>query len=101
MGQFSHGDKEMFRPIVDSLLTRDEYMLLGRFPLLRRRLARPPPTCSRTAARWTRMSDPQYGALRILLVRPYHPRVLRRDLERTAPVGHVIPDEAAWNRKYA
>jgi starch phosphorylase len=28
-GFFSNGDREMFRPIVDSLLTRDDYMLLA------------------------------------------------------------------------
>lgn len=28
-GWFSRGDKELFRPIVDSLLTRDEYLLLA------------------------------------------------------------------------
>ena len=28
-GQFSNGDREMFRPLIDSLLTRDEYMLLA------------------------------------------------------------------------
>jgi starch phosphorylase len=28
-GLFSDGDRELFRPIVDSLLTRDDYMLLA------------------------------------------------------------------------
>ncbi|HEY7189521.1 MAG TPA: glycogen/starch/alpha-glucan phosphorylase [Vicinamibacterales bacterium] len=28
-GRFSNGDREMFRPLIDSLLTRDEYMLLA------------------------------------------------------------------------
>jgi starch phosphorylase len=28
-GAFSNGDRDMFRPIVDSLLTRDDYMLLA------------------------------------------------------------------------
>jgi starch phosphorylase len=28
-GFFSHGDRELFRPLVDSLLERDEYMLLA------------------------------------------------------------------------
>lgn len=28
-GYFSHGDRELFRPLVDSLLYRDEYMLLA------------------------------------------------------------------------
>jgi starch phosphorylase len=30
-GFFSNGDREMFRPLVDSLLTRDEYMLFADF----------------------------------------------------------------------
>ncbi len=55
MGQFSDGDRELFQPIVDSLLQRDEYMLLADF--------RPYIACSETAAatyedqqKWTRMS---------------------------------------------
>ena len=28
-GEFSHGDRTLFEPIVNSLLTRDEYMLLA------------------------------------------------------------------------
>ena len=28
-GRFSHGDREVFRPLVESLLTRDEYMLFA------------------------------------------------------------------------
>jgi glycogen phosphorylase len=30
-GFFSHGDRELFRPLVDHLLTRDDYMLLADF----------------------------------------------------------------------
>jgi starch phosphorylase len=28
-GFFSHGDKDLFRPLIDSLLYRDEFMLLA------------------------------------------------------------------------
>ena len=28
-GAFSNGDRELFRPLVESLLTRDDYMLLA------------------------------------------------------------------------
>ena len=28
-GYFSNGDRELFRPLIESLLTRDEYMLLA------------------------------------------------------------------------
>jgi starch phosphorylase len=31
-GAFSDGDRELFRPLVDALLTRDEYMLLADYP---------------------------------------------------------------------
>ncbi len=31
-GHFSHGDRELFRPIVDSLLYDDQYMLLADYP---------------------------------------------------------------------
>ena len=54
-GQFSQGDTELFRPIVDSLLQHDEYLLLADFaPYLE--------CCERAAAAfrdrdgWTRMS---------------------------------------------
>ena len=54
-GQFSQGDTELFRPIVDSLLQRDEYLLLTDF-------ASYLDCCERAAAAfrdrdgWTRMS---------------------------------------------
>lgn len=55
MGQFSGGNRETFRPIIDSLLNFDEYLLLAEF--------RAYVACSETAAavyddqdRWTRMS---------------------------------------------
>lgn len=55
MGQFSDGDTQLFQPIVDSLLGRDEYLVLADF--------RSYVSCCETAAgvyrdheRWTRMS---------------------------------------------
>jgi starch phosphorylase len=55
LGQFSGGDRELFKPIVDALLDRDEYLLLADF--------RAYVSCCETAAavyqdadRWTRMS---------------------------------------------
>jgi starch phosphorylase len=54
-GQFSNGDRALFRPIVDSLLHRDEYLLLADFGSY--------VDCCERAARayrdqdeWTRMS---------------------------------------------
>ncbi|OHB80196.1 MAG: glycogen phosphorylase [Planctomycetes bacterium RBG_16_64_10] len=54
-GRFSNGDHELFRPIVDSLLFHDEYLLLPDFPSY-------VDCCERAAEayqdsdRWTRMS---------------------------------------------
>jgi len=54
-GRFSRGDTEVFRPVVDSLLFRDEYLLLADFPSY-------VACCERAAAAyadhdcWTRMS---------------------------------------------
>ena len=55
MGQFSDGNRETFKPIVDSLLNHDEYLLLADFQAYI--------DCSEQAAevykdqdRWTRMS---------------------------------------------
>ena len=45
-GQFSQGDSDLFRPIVDSLLQHDEYMLLADF--------RPYVECCERAAQRTR-----------------------------------------------
>ena len=54
-GHFCGGDRELFRPLVESLLTRDEYMLLADY--------RPYVDCQdrveavyRDTERWTRMS---------------------------------------------
>lgn len=54
-GDFSRGDRELFRPIVDSLLDRDDYLLLVDYPAYLE--------CSERAAeayrdqdRWTKMS---------------------------------------------
>jgi starch phosphorylase len=54
-GEFSHGDKTLFQPLVDSLLHKDEYMLLADY--------QPFIDCQdrvsevyKDAARWARMS---------------------------------------------
>jgi glycogen phosphorylase len=54
-GAFSNGDRELFRPLVDSLTQRDDYMLLSDFPAYleaQQQVAR----AFRDPARWTRMS---------------------------------------------
>jgi glycogen phosphorylase len=54
-GFFSHGDREMFRPLVDALLTRDDYMLLADYQSYidcQQRVS----DAYRDSAAWTRMS---------------------------------------------
>jgi starch phosphorylase len=54
-GLFANGDRELFRPIVDALLTRDEYMLLAdcqAYLDCQRRVGE----AFADEARWTRMS---------------------------------------------
>jgi starch phosphorylase len=54
-GLFSHGDRELFRPLVDSLLHRDEYLALadfGAYSAAQATAAR----AYRDTAYWTRMS---------------------------------------------
>jgi starch phosphorylase len=54
-GSFSHGDANLFRPIVDSLLRYDEYLLLADFASYIECSERAA-TAYRDAERWTRMS---------------------------------------------
>jgi starch phosphorylase len=54
-GFFSNGDRDLFRPLVESLLTRDEYMLLADYPSYvdcQRRVSE----AYRDQSHWTRMS---------------------------------------------
>jgi starch phosphorylase len=54
-GVFSHGDREVFRPLIESLLTRDDYMLLADYqPYVecQQRVAE----AYRDQTSWTRMS---------------------------------------------
>jgi starch phosphorylase len=54
-GYFSHGDRELFRPLVEALLTRDEYLLLADFDAYvdsQEEVAR----AFRDREHWTRMS---------------------------------------------
>ena len=54
-GLFSHGDRELFRPLVQSLLERDEYMLLADFASYSTAQAEVS-AAYRDPERWTRMS---------------------------------------------
>src|SRR4029453_11017600 len=54
-GSFSNGDRELFRPLVESLLTRDEYLLFADFAAYvdcQERVS----DAYRDQSRWTRMS---------------------------------------------
>ena len=54
-GRFSDGDTQLFQPIVDSLLRRDEYLLLADYAVLRRVQERAA-QAYRDEDAWTRMS---------------------------------------------
>ena len=54
-GRFSHGDRDLFRPLIDSLLTRDDYMLLADYQPYVDCQARVSEAYSRSAE-WTRMA---------------------------------------------
>jgi len=54
-GVFSHGDPELFRPLVDHLLNHDEYLLLADYPLYIEAQDHVG-AAWRDPARWTRMS---------------------------------------------
>ena len=78
-GQFSGGDTEIFRPIVDSLLYHDEYMLWRRFC----QLPGLPAAGSGSLRRPGEMDDyvhSQCGALRLLLVGSNHRGIQSRHL---------------------
>ena len=76
------GDRELFRPLVEHLLQRDEYLLLADYQAYI--------DCQdRVAAAFRDRSagpdvDPQCGADGQILLGPLDPRILRRDLEDRA-----------------
>ena len=86
-GVFSHGNRELFQPIVASLLTRDDFLLLADYAdyvraseqAAARLLRRPRPLDAHV--------DPQQRPLRLLLLRPLHAPVLRGDLAGGAGAG--------------
>jgi starch phosphorylase len=54
-GEFSGGDRDLFRPLIDSLLTRDEFLVLGDFDAYDAR-QRDVDAAYRDPERWTRSS---------------------------------------------
>ena len=82
-GTFSHGDTEVFRPLVDNLRYDDPFLVLRRLRVLR---GMPGPG-ERGVAGHGRVDadvDPEHRPQRQVLVGPGHHRVLRRHLERLA-----------------
>ena len=82
-GAFSNGDRELFRPLVESLLVRDDYLLFADY--------QPYVDCQQRVERGVSRPaeldadvDPQLRARRPLLVGSLDSRVLPRHLERQA-----------------
>ena len=88
-GTFSHGDTEVFRPLVDNLLHDDPFLVLADYAAY--------VDCQeRVSAAWQDRGrvvadvDPQHRAQRQVLVGPRHRGVLRRHLERGAGDRHGV-----------
>ena len=80
-GVFTNGDRELFRPLVESLLTRDDYMLLADYQAYvdcQQRVS----DAYRDRTDWTRMSILNCRAGRPILVGSVDPRLLPRHLAR-------------------
>ncbi len=82
-GFFSDSDRGLFQPLVDSLLTRDDYMLLADYQAYVECQQRVSHAYSDLNA-WTRMSILNSARVRSLLVRPFDPGVLPGHLEGQA-----------------
>ena len=88
-GHFSRGDRELFRPIIDSLLGRDNYRLMGDFALLRGGASAGQRGLCRQGALDAHV-DPERRAHGQVLVRSQHPRLLPRHLARAAGEDRVV-----------
>src|SRR6185437_14870938 len=80
-GFFSNGDRELFRPLVDSLLVRDDYMLFADYQSYIDCQDR----VSKAVSKGQKLDphvDPQQRASRPLLFRSLGPRILPRYLAR-------------------
>ena len=92
-GRFSHGDTEVFRPLVDNLRYDDPFLVLADY-------ASYIECQERVSAAWrdTRRVDadvdPEHRAQRQVLVGPRDRRVLRRHLERVAGDGQALATAA-------
>ncbi len=92
-GSFSHGDTEVFRPLVDNLRYDDPFLVLADY-------ASYIEAQDRVSAAWSDIPrvdadvDPEHRAQRQVLVGPRHRRVLRRHLERVARDGQALATAA-------
>ena len=74
------GAPDLFRPVVESLLMRDEYLVLADYRSYIEAQDRGGPACGDDPAAWTAMSIRNSGALRVLLLGPLDAGLLRPDL---------------------
>jgi glucan phosphorylase len=82
-GFFSHGDTELFRPLIDNLLLHDPYLVLADF----RSYVECQQQVGRAYAKARALVanvDPEQRAQRKIFLRPHHPRIQRADLARAA-----------------
>ena len=80
-GQFSHGDRSLFRPILDQLLDHDPYLLFADYQSYIDCQDRVSETLSRSGS-LVQDGDPQCRKDGQVLFRPFHPRVLPEHLAR-------------------
>jgi starch phosphorylase len=92
-GAFSAGDQQLFRPIVDSLLHGDEYLVLADFQSY--------VDCQEGVSHayqdqehWTRMSILKHRTHGQVLLRPFDPRVRPRHLAR--PTHDAVEARGNW-----
>ena len=83
-GAFSGGDRSLFQPIVASLLTNDEFLVLADYELYVEASERAARNLPRRPGWLGAHVDPQCGSLRVLLFGPGDAAVLRGDLASAA-----------------
>ena len=88
-GTFSRGDAALFRPLVDSLLGDDPWLLLADFRSYLECQARVEQAYL-DPERWTRHVDPEHGAHGPLLLGPLDRRLLPRRLARRAGADRAV-----------